>query len=185
MKSLFLHQQQTAYQIPNHPDVPRYGGLRIQRHRSLSGLLFYTFQLFMLRFVIQEHYKRKTRHFDLMFESSASRSSVCQDEKSAGGSCVLKTWSFAEALREYGSHPMMQKTKILPNHRLKYLDYEGEISRGRGWVKIWDKGYYQKIIENKNCHVFLVKGQKIKGYLIILFSLPLLPPRLIPLIRFQ
>jgi len=123
----------------------------------------------MLRFVIQEHYKRKTRHFDLMLESSG----------------ILKTWSFAEAPKKYRSKSVMQKIKILPNHRLKYLDYEGKISRGRGWVKIWDKGYYQEIIENKNCRVFLVKGQKIKGYLIILSHPSRLPPRLIPLIRFQ
>lgn len=123
----------------------------------------------MLRFVIQEHYKRKTRHFDLMLESSGT----------------LKAWSFDEAPKKYGSKVVMQKIKILPNHRLKYLDYEGEISRGRGWVKIWDKGYYQKIIDNKNCLVFLVKGRKVKGYLIILSHLSLLLPRLIPLIRFQ
>jgi hypothetical protein len=106
----------------------------------------------MLRFVIQEHHKRKTKHYDLMVETLGA----------------LKTWSFAEPLGQYALKPTVQKAELLPDHRFKYLSYEGKISRGRGWVRIWDNGEYRKIIGEKNCYALLVKGQKIKGYLVIL-----------------
>jgi len=121
----------------------------------------------MPRFAIQEHCKRKTRHFDLMLESGD----------------VLKTWSFAKPLTAYRSNLSIQPIKLLPNHRMIYLSYEGAISRGRGTVKIWDTGIYRYVIWKNNFKVIAVQGQKIVGYFIILSLLPRL--RLIPLIRFQ
>lgn len=123
----------------------------------------------MHRFVIQGHQKRKTRHFDLMLEYSG----------------VLKTWSFTKALKEYKTKLVIQKIRALPDHRLKYLNYEGKISKGRGWVKMWDNGYYHKVLWHKNWKVFLMQGQKIKGRLIILSFPPHFRLLLIPLIRLQ
>jgi bifunctional non-homologous end joining protein LigD len=118
-------------------------------------------------FVIQRHFKKKTKHFDLMLEYSGR----------------LKTWSFSNPLKR--SKLETQKLKPLPDHRLKYLKYEGEISNGRGRVKIWDKGFYRGVIMNKNFSVLQMQGKKIKG-LIIILSLPHRShPLLIPLIRFQ
>jgi len=118
-----------------------------------------------LRFVIQEHRKIKTRHFDLMLESGNA----------------LMTWSFDKALDKSGS--AVQILTSLPEHRLLYLTYQGKISRGRGAVKIWDKGNYQKILWNKDCKIIQIRGAKIEGYFAILNLLPRLPARLIRLIR--
>lgn len=123
----------------------------------------------MPRFVIQKHCKRTTHHFDLMLEK--------------GG--VLKTWSLDKLPKEYRSNLLTQQIKPLPNHRIAYLTYQGKISRGRGTVKIWDKGVYQHVIWNDNFRVIAVRGEKIVGYFIIL-SLPRRSQlRLLPLIRFQ
>lgn len=129
----------------------------------------------MPRFVIQEHHsdrdsehhKRKTRHFDIMLEKDG----------------VLKTWSLEKLPGTYRSRLSSQPIKSLPDHRMTYLTYQGKISRGRGTVKIWDKGVYQNVIWKDNFKVLAVQGQKITGYFIILSLLPRL--RLLPLIRFQ
>lgn len=123
----------------------------------------------MPRFVIQEHCRRKTRHFDLMLEKDG----------------ILKTWSFAKPPKEYRSNLPIQPAQSLPDHRMTYLTYQGKISRGRGTVKIWDKGIYRHVIWKNNFKVIAVRGQKIAGYFIIL-SLPHRSRlRLLPLIRFQ
>jgi hypothetical protein len=78
----------------------------------------------MPRFVILQHETDAGSHYDLMLE--------------VGG--VLKTWSLSEppeADREVAC-------RSLPDHRLAYLDYEGPISGGRGSVKRWDQGTYQR-----------------------------------------
>jgi hypothetical protein len=64
-------------------------------------------------------YGRPT-HWDFMLES--------------GG--VLRTWALAEP-------PVVGRVieaEQLPDHRLAYLDYEGEVSGGRGSVTRWDYG---------------------------------------------
>src|SRR5262245_24230462 len=78
----------------------------------------------MPRFVILEH-DHPSLHWDLMLESS---------EK-------LLTWRLAET-------PVVNKTIVaspLPDHRVLYLDYEGEVSGGRGSVRRWDSGEYEWI----------------------------------------
>ena len=50
----------------------------------------------------------------------------------------LQTWAL-ESLPRAGAEIAAQ---LLPDHRLAYLDYEGEISRGRGRVSQWDAGEY-------------------------------------------
>lgn len=132
-----------------------------------------------LRFVIQEHSKRKTRHFDLMLESRPTGRSYGR------ASGVLKTWSFAKPLKDYTSNPVVINVTALPDHRLIYLTYEGKISRGRGSVRIWDKGVYEIVSWGDNRKIVRVQGGRITGYLVILSLPPLLPPRLIPLIHFR
>ena len=122
----------------------------------------------MPRFVVQKHCKRKTRHFDLMLEKDG----------------VLKTWSLEKLPDPYRSRLALQPIKHLPDHRLAYLTYQGKISLGRGTVKIWDKGLYQRILWKDNFKMIAVQGQKITGYFIILSLLPRLQLRLLPLIRF-
>lgn len=123
----------------------------------------------MPRFVIQEHRRRTSRHFDLMLESNG----------------VLKTWSFDKPLKPYRCHLPIQPIKLLPDHRMAYLDYQGKISRGRGSVKIRDKGIYQKIIWKTNFKAVVLKGRKITGLIVILSLRPHPRLHLLPLIHFQ
>ncbi|MBI3272750.1 MAG: hypothetical protein HYZ53_27435 [Planctomycetes bacterium] len=77
----------------------------------------------MPRFVIQEHFTTP-HHFDLMLEH--------------GG--ALATWSVSEA-PALAPGAALEATRR-EDHRLAYLDYEGEVSGGRGHVRIWARGEY-------------------------------------------
>ncbi len=123
----------------------------------------------MPRFAIQKHLKRKTHHFDLMLEKDG----------------VLKTWSLEKLPGIYRSRLSYQPIKLLPDHRMAYLTYEGRIPRNRGRVKIWDKGIYQRVIWNDKFKVIAIQGQKVAGYFIILSLPPRSRLRLLPLIHFQ
>jgi len=77
----------------------------------------------MLRFVVQQHFRdAEDWHYDLMLE--------CGD--------ALVTFSSPVPPDDAASLPTL--VRELPCHRLAYLDYEGEISGGRGWCKIHDGG---------------------------------------------
>ena len=59
----------------------------------------------------------------------------------------------------------------MPDHRRIYLDYEGKISRGRGIIKIVDKGDYDVIKWTKKTMLIRFKGKRIKGkYLFLMIS---------------
>jgi hypothetical protein len=74
---------------------------------------------------------------------------------------ALLTWSINDILplRKSGS---VSAAVRLPNHRIDYLAYQGKISRGRGSVKIFDKGNYSFI---GRCAAILLRlnGKIIKG----------------------
>ena len=75
----------------------------------------------MPRFVVLTH-DHPTLHWDLLLEAGE----------------VLRSWRLAfppETPGEIGA-------TAIPDHRLRYLDYEGEISGGRGSVTRWDAGEY-------------------------------------------
>src|SRR2546423_12393801 len=69
-----------------------------------------------LRYVVLRHEGIANPHFDLMWESQSGSS--------------LKTVRFA-------SWPPMDVTSFerLPDHRAEYLEYEGAISKDRGFVR--------------------------------------------------
>jgi hypothetical protein len=77
----------------------------------------------MPRYVVQQHFRdEEDWHFDLMLEA-------------------------AGALVTFSSHTPPEAREALPclvrhlgDHRLAYLEYEGEISGGRGWCRIHDRG---------------------------------------------
>jgi hypothetical protein len=52
---------------------------------------------------------------------------------------VLKTWRLA-AVPAAGQ---AVRAEPIPDHRLRYLDYEGPVGGNRGHVKRWDAGVYQ------------------------------------------
>ena len=76
----------------------------------------------MPRFTISHHTGSKDgAHFDLLLEQGET----------------LKTWRL-----ENPSFQLPQAAKQIKDHRKLYLDYEGEVSGGRGTVKVWDTGSY-------------------------------------------
>ena len=82
----------------------------------------------MPRFVVQQHFRAEDDwHFDLMLE--------CQE--------ALVTFSSGVAPDETKRLPCM--VRQLPNHRIAYLEHEGEVGGGRGWCKIHDRGTFEWI----------------------------------------
>lgn len=75
----------------------------------------------MPRFVVLTH-DHPFPHWDFMLED---------------GGC-LRTWRILES----PSGPGPVAAERLADHRLRYLDYEGPVSRDRGHVKRWDAGQY-------------------------------------------
>lgn len=67
-------------------------------------------------------------HWDLMLEQNG----------------VLRTWALADEPRGERT----TKAEQLPDHRLAYLDYEGQVSGDRGVVSQWDAGEYEMLAES-------------------------------------
>lgn len=81
----------------------------------------------MPRFVVLRHEMpagaARPSHWDFMLE--------------CGG--VLRTWALPQLPNAFEP----QIVESLPDHRLAYLEYEGEVSGGRGSVSRWDAGSYE------------------------------------------
>jgi len=104
----------------------------------------------MPRFVILLHTVgqapgRPPTHFDLMFEHAG----------------VLRTWAI-EKLPAAGETLIAER---LADHRLAYLNYEGEISGGRGRVSRVEQGEYDVIEETESSLILRVHGAKLTGTL--------------------
>ncbi|MCK4909964.1 MAG: hypothetical protein KAS70_08690, partial [Planctomycetes bacterium] len=91
----------------------------------------------------QKHIKKSSVHFDLMVHRRQ----------------VLKTWS----LRSCSPGAFCLLARRLNDHRLVYLTYQGKISRGRGTVRIWDRGTYQVKEWSRNILRLKLSGRKMKG----------------------
>jgi len=106
----------------------------------------------MPRFVILRHetpagFPRES-HFDLMLEHAGA----------------LRTWAL-ERLPALGE---VVSAERLCDHRLAYLDYEGEVSGERGAVSRVDAGDYECVQENETQIVLSVSGQMIRGTLTLI-----------------
>lgn len=110
----------------------------------------------MPRFVLLRHEvpagAKKPSHWDWMLEWGS----------------VLRTWelrelpaAWAEAL-ELDSAATRVVARPLADHRLAYLDYEGEVSGGRGTVSRCDFGTYELEESEEQLLVTLV-GQRWQG----------------------
>jgi hypothetical protein len=75
----------------------------------------------MRRFVVLEH-RWEGVHWDLMLDVGDA----------------LRTWAIDAPIVAGADLP----ARALPDHRLAYLDYEGEVSGGRGTVRRIDRGTY-------------------------------------------
>ena len=106
-----------------------------------AGLFFV-----MPRFVVLKH-DHPFLHWDLMLETGD----------------VLRTWRLLE-------EPNRKKriaADLLPNHRLKYLDYEGPVSGNRGSVSRWDAGEFEVLEANAARLDVRFCGQKLSGNVVL------------------
>jgi hypothetical protein len=95
------------------------------------------------RFVVLEHDSPRGRHWDLMLETGP----------------VLATWALVEPPDSHGAIPC----EALPDHRPRYLDYEGPISGDRGSVTRWDQGTCAFIERSETRLVVLLVGDRLSG----------------------
>jgi hypothetical protein len=96
----------------------------------------------MPRFVILEH-RWNGVHWDLMIESGE----------------VLRTWRL-EAPPGPG---MLISATQSPDHRLFYLEYEGEVSGGRGTVTRWDHGRFEWLAQTDDLLELELSGVRSLG----------------------
>jgi hypothetical protein len=85
----------------------------------------------------------RTSHWDLMLEADS----------------VLRTWALEIEPDKIDEQPALR----LADHRLAYLQYEGEISGGRGAVIRWDSGNYETAEESDGRMLVDVRGQRLAG----------------------
>jgi hypothetical protein len=97
----------------------------------------------MPRFVILQHDHPHGRHYDFMLEIGD----------------VLRTWSLAEP----PTVGVEQPAKLLFDHRIAYLDYEGPVSGDRGTVRQWDRGTYSAVTSSEELLIVELRGDKIRG----------------------
>lgn len=85
-------------------------------------------------------------HWDLMFQQGDA----------------LRTWAVAEMPPATGA---AIQGRLLPPHRLAYLDYEGAVSGDRGHVRRLDRGTLQWITDTPQRAVIRIAGQRLRGQL--------------------
>lgn len=97
----------------------------------------------MPRFVVLEHATEGGRHWDFMLQAGSA----------------LATWTVAGS--PDGAGPI--SARVLPDHRIEYLDYEGPISGGRGSVTRWDAGEYRLDSRSAAELTVTLAGRKLVG----------------------
>ncbi|MBI3098056.1 MAG: hypothetical protein HYY93_07425 [Planctomycetes bacterium] len=100
----------------------------------------------MPRFVIQRHdVAPGVTHYDLMLEHEG----------------VLKTWRLTDP--QAALDGLDVDLEAIRNHRIAYLEYEGEISGGRGRVQIWDRGEYDARWGEERAILITFQGVRLTG----------------------
>ena len=96
----------------------------------------------MPRFAILEHHYQGV-HWDFMLDTGAA----------------LRTWRLEKSPENSGE----TVATALPDHRRIYLDYEGEISGGRGNVVRWDAGEFEWIVDKPDRIAVTLRGARVHG----------------------
>jgi hypothetical protein len=104
----------------------------------------------MPRFVILRHDAPQGSHFDFMLEAEG----------------VLRTWSLPQPPENGAAF----ECQSLADHRTAYLDYEGQVSGGRGDVTRWDRGVYSVERQDDAEWIVELSGEKIAGRAVLLRS---------------
>ena len=97
------------------------------------------------RFVILHHLIASGEHWDLMLE-----------EKD-----VLATWQMMSEPRSRDSCPI--ECRRIKDHRKQYLDYEGSISGGRGFVTRFDYGRFELMAADDDALELRLEGKCLVG----------------------
>ena len=100
-----------------------------------------------LRFTILEHIHPAETHWDLLLQRP--------------GTETLATWSISVPPEDFLK--FSGKAMRIQDHRKIYLDYEGEISGGRGEVRRWDTGTYTLLADGEKTWEILLCGERIAG----------------------
>lgn len=101
------------------------------------------------RFVIQKHTTAAEVHWDIMFESGNT----------------LKTYRLDKSPKDI-LQLSANAVKIF-NHSLKFLTYQGPVSKGQGNVRIVETGTYQ-MLQDKHDRIQLgLNGQILKGKFVL------------------
>ncbi len=98
------------------------------------------------RFVIQNHAAPGGDHFDLMLEVGD----------------VLATWRIGRPAADLAEGEAIDAT-ALGDHRLAYLDYEGDLTDGRGSVTLADAGEYETLQRTDDLWRFELRGRSARG----------------------
>ncbi len=98
----------------------------------------------MPRFALLEH-QWDGVHYDLMLETEPDG--------------PLRTWAIDEPIVADKD----LSVRALPDHRAIYLDYEGEISGGRGTVRRLDWGVYERLEWTDDYVRIRLKGDQLVG----------------------
>ena len=96
----------------------------------------------MRRYAILEH-RWDGVHWDFLVEDGES----------------LRSWAISQPIRENVDLP----ARSLPAHRRVYLDYEGDISGGRGVVARWDDGECDVVEWREDRIRLAVRGRQLVG----------------------
>ena len=99
-----------------------------------------------LAFVIHEHSGFGPTHYDLMLEDGP----------------VLATWQIPVCPFPIGQTDGVSAIK-LPDHRRRYLDYQGPISGGRGEVRLVEKGTYELLARGEGLWRVRFCGSVLQG----------------------
>lgn len=114
----------------------------------------------MPRFVILLHEtpadSPRPRHYDLMLEWPARASAVALWKRSPA---PLRTWACAE----FPARGQGTGADELADHRAVYLDYEGEVSGGRGTVRRTAHGEYVPLVDSANRVQIRLHGELSSG----------------------
>ena len=100
-----------------------------------------------MRFIIHDHIT-KDRHYDLMIET---------------GDDLLITWRIMPADLEMLIKGNEVKISRILDHEKYFLDFEGDLSSGKGSVSIYDQGNSRIIKNLTDTFVFELSGQIFQG----------------------
>ena len=103
----------------------------------------------MSRFVVLIH-DHPFVHWDLLVEAGES----------------ARTWRLLESPARWLSDPAIEvAAESIAAHRLRYLDYEGPVSRERGQVARWDHGQAEWLSESETSIRLRLNGEQLVGEL--------------------